>query len=183
MSAMATVYNNGTLTSGVLIQPTSDSNSYASYMPGGTVTNSGGISFATFNPHIEGNPGQVLDLFRMTPGGSGPGTFVGRFTLYSTGKLVFTPRDGIGAAFTSVQVEQPTYSVTENVGSLTVKIVRGGDPLVAFDVTADTANGTALASTDYTAQLNQLKSFAANDAEKSLVIPILPRAGAQSSRD
>ena len=60
--------NNGLAT----IQNTSDTNSYASYQPGGTTVNSAGISFGAFSPTIEGSfvngtSGSVLDLYRIVP--------------------------------------------------------------------------------------------------------------------
>ncbi len=75
-----------------LAQQTSATNSYASYMPGGTATNSGptpGTSFAYFNPTIEGKPNQTLDLFKMVQSAPTAGSYLGSFTLSSTGQVSF----------------------------------------------------------------------------------------------
>ena len=78
-----------------VIQTASDSASYASYQPGGTVANSGGISFAYWNPSNEGDFGAgaglvALDLFRMAPGSSSlSGEYLGTFTITSAGVLTF----------------------------------------------------------------------------------------------
>jgi hypothetical protein len=181
MSGLATVYNTGTLTSGVLVEFAAGTNSYSSYMPGGTVTNSAGISFATFSPSIEGTPGQALDLFRMEPG-NGAGTFVGRFSLMPSGALLFTPRDGAGGGFTSVKIDQAAYTVPIDVGGAQVKLVRTGDPLFAFDVTANTTDDTAQAGVHFTGVTNEIISFGPNEGEKILNIPITDIDGSQPVR-
>ncbi|MEY5009838.1 MAG: hypothetical protein RLZZ253_977, partial [Verrucomicrobiota bacterium] len=81
-----------------LSQPNTDINSYASFQPGGTVENSGpapGISYAYFNPTVEGSfgkgtAGSILELHRMRPG-SGAGDVLGTLTLSNTGTLTFSP--------------------------------------------------------------------------------------------
>ena len=182
MSSLGTTYNNGTLAGGILIQSNSVVNSYTSFQPNPSAPSN--ISFGAYNPHIEGNPNQVMDLFRMQPGTSGtPGVFVGRFTLYSTGKLVFTPRDGAGGTFTTVKLDTNAYTVSITAGTAEVKVVRDGDPLVAFNVTANTTDGTALAGEHYTAVTAQTVSFAANEAEKFISVPITDISGSQPARD
>ena len=88
--AGAAGYQGGTVTVNSpvgVIQNVSDSASYASYQPGGTAGNSGGISFAYWNPSIEGDFGAgaglaALDLFRMAPGSSLlSGDYLGTFTI------------------------------------------------------------------------------------------------------
>lgn len=79
------------------IQSTSATNSYASYQKGGTIANSGpapGISFAVWNPTIEGDftngsAGTALDLIRLTVG-SGAGDIQGRFSINDGGNVAFT---------------------------------------------------------------------------------------------
>ncbi len=91
-------YQGGTATANSpvgVIQNVSDSASYASYQPGGTALNSGGISFAYWNPTIEGDFGAgaglaALDLFRMAPGSSSlSGEYLGTFTITNAGVLSF----------------------------------------------------------------------------------------------
>lgn len=100
--------------SSAVIQNTSDVNNYASYQPGGTSQNAGpqpGISFAYFNPSIEGNfatgvSGSALDLFRLVLG-SGAGERLGVFTLSSDGTLTFsgpTPSNHLANIATRVNV-------------------------------------------------------------------------------
>ena len=79
-----------------VIQTSSDSASYASYQPGGTMTNSGGVSFNYWNPSNEGGFGAgadltALDLFRMPTGSSSLlGEYLGTFTITSAGVLTFS---------------------------------------------------------------------------------------------
>ena len=97
--AGAAGYQGGTATANSpvgVIQNVSDSASYASYQPGGTALNSGGISFAYWNPTIEGDFGAgaglaALDLFRMAPGSSSlSGEYLGTFTIANDGVLTFS---------------------------------------------------------------------------------------------
>ena len=84
-----------------VIEGQSDTNSYGSFMPGGTTSNSGpapGISYAQFNPTIEGTfangtAGIKLELFRLTSstGLGNPGTDLGNFTISNSGILTWTP--------------------------------------------------------------------------------------------
>jgi hypothetical protein len=79
-------------------QPTSMSDSWANWQPGGG--NSSGISLAYFNPTIEGNfqhgtgnggaygSGSVLNLFEMQDG-SGSGSYLGSFTINDSGSVTF----------------------------------------------------------------------------------------------
>lgn len=75
----------------------SDPNSWGSYQPGGTVPNSGGISFAAFGPSIEGNfangaSGTALDLYRMTTSSTAglPGSYEGTFSINNSGAVSYT---------------------------------------------------------------------------------------------
>jgi hypothetical protein len=83
-----------------VIEGQSDTNSYGSYMPGGTTANAGpapGISYAEFNPTIEGTfangtSGITLDLIKLTSAtGANPGQDLGDFTINDSGLLTFTP--------------------------------------------------------------------------------------------
>jgi hypothetical protein len=79
-----------------LIQPISQSNSFRSYMPGGSLSNASSayLYFADADG-IEGNfalgpSGSALDLYVMQPG-SGAGTFEGTLSVGSNAELTFTP--------------------------------------------------------------------------------------------
>ena len=105
MGALAQAYlqvagtpNNSTANSNfAILQDPNATNSYASYQPGGTVTNSGpapGTGFAYFNPSIEGSfangaAGSQLDLVRLVPGATTVGEFVGTFTITNGGAVAF----------------------------------------------------------------------------------------------
>lgn len=194
LNAMAYAYDGKTSTanSKAIIQNTSDTNSYASFQPGGTIPNSGpapGVSFAAFNPTIEGSfasgtPGSVLDLVRLVPAsGTDIGTagaIVGRFTLSDSGELRYTPSAAIGSS--SVAVALASYSVAETAGTVGVKLVRSGDPSTAFTVNVSTADGTAIAGTDYTAISSVPVSFAVNQNEVTVPVSILNRTGTQADR-
>lgn len=194
LNAMAYAYDGKTSTanSKAIIQNTSDTNSYASFQPGGTIPNSGpapGVSFAAFNPTIEGNfasgtAGSVLDLVRLAPASGADigtaGAIVGRFTLSDSGELRYTPSAAIGTS--SVAVASASYSVNEAAGTVGVRLVRSGDPSTAFTVNFSTANGTAIAGTDYTAQSSVPVSFAVNQLEATVPVSILNVAGFQADR-
>lgn len=169
------------------IQNTTDTNSYASYQPGGTTENSGGISFGAFNPSVEGNfggaNGSVLDLFKIESSTTSglPSTWVGSFTVSASGQLTFTPASVTTStvAFDSAQV-----SVPENIagGKASVKITRTGDFTKAFSIPFSTADGSAKsADGDYTAQTNTAVAFIAGQTEAFAQIPI-GRAGFQGDR-
>ncbi len=104
------------------------------------------------------------------------------------------PKDAAGAAFAGakggpfasddagrvVQLANSTASVAENAGSVSITVEKSwvGSCSVAYA----TANGSAVAGTDYTAGSGTL-SFNPNQAEAVVTIPITNRAGAQGSRD
>jgi hypothetical protein len=95
---MGNVYDSNTSTVNSpfgLIQSASSNNSYASFQPGGTLPNSGGISFNTFNPSNEANPSQAMALERLTstvnPAGQ---TVLGGITIDSNANVQFVPEPG-----------------------------------------------------------------------------------------
>ena len=77
-----------------------------------------------------------------------------------------------------------TASVAENAAGGTVPIVinRTGATTGAGSVVFSTADGTALAGTDYTAKTKAIVSFAANETTKTVDVAVLDRAGFQPSR-
>lgn len=90
----------GEFTSAGGVQPKTDANAYANFMPGGTTdaghATSGNIAWGFFNPTSEGNfsqgtAGVALDLIQLVPG-SGPGNDLGIFQLSGDGNtLTYTP--------------------------------------------------------------------------------------------
>ena len=82
------------------LEPKTDANAYANFMPGGTTdaghATTGNIAWGYFNPTSEGNLGQMtsgvaLDLIKLAPG-SGPGSDLGIFQLSGDGNtLTYTP--------------------------------------------------------------------------------------------
>jgi hypothetical protein len=69
----------------------------------------------------------------------------------------------------TVQFQQATYDVTEDITFVTVKVTRTGDTSTAANVDYATSDGTALQRTDYTIALGTLR-FAAGETEKTLNI-------------
>ena len=85
------------------VQPMTDPNAYANYMPGGSTdaghATSGNIAWGFFNPTSEGNfsqgtSGVDLNYIQLVPGTPGtPGTDEGIFQLSGDGNLLtFTPQ-------------------------------------------------------------------------------------------
>jgi poly(3-hydroxybutyrate) depolymerase len=80
-----------------------------------------------------------------------------------------------------VQVEIPTYSVTEDAGSIAVAVIRGSDENLPATVDFATVDGTAKAGQDYIETKGRL-DFAANERRKLVSIPILNDALRESSK-
>ncbi len=72
----------------------------------------------------------------------------------------------------TVSFLQPTYSVTENGGNASITVQRSGNLAKPATVNFATSNGTAIASSDYTATSGTL-SFAAGETTKTISIPII----------
>jgi len=108
-----------------VIEGQTDTNSYGSYMPGGTTANSGpapGTSYAEFNPTIEGTfangtGGIKLDLIKLTSatGVDNPGTDLGDFTISNSGVLTWTP-DSLEVS----AIPEPSVTVLGTLGALGV---------------------------------------------------------------
>ncbi|MBL9145890.1 MAG: hypothetical protein JNM99_19580 [Verrucomicrobiaceae bacterium] len=194
MVSMMTAFNGSpaaTATNAVS-QNTTDANSWASFQPGGTTANSGpapGVSFAAFNPSVEGTfgagtAGSILDLYRMAPG-SGPtidtaGDYIGRFILNDSAALTFIPVASFGAS--TVQLASATGTVGEADGSITITVNRTGDVSSACSVQLSTTDGTALSGTDFTGVTNQVVNFGINETSKTVVISVTNRSGFQGDR-
>ncbi len=88
-------------TSAGQVQPSTDPNAYANYMPGGTTdaghATTGNVAWGFFTPTSEGNFGQgtagvALDLIQLVPGATSPGNDLGTFQLSGDGNtLTYTP--------------------------------------------------------------------------------------------
>lgn len=81
------------------------------------------------------------------------------------------------------QFASATYSVSEAAGNAVVTIQRTGRTDNAVSVNVSTADGSAVAVTDYTAQSAVVVNFAANETSKTLSIPVKNRAGIRATRD
>jgi hypothetical protein len=73
-------------------------------------------------------------------------------------------------------------SMRDSVGTLTLTVQRTGSTLVSATVAFATADGTALAGTDYTATSGNLIWAAGDATSRKISVPILPRAGNQPNR-
>jgi len=201
--ALMTAFN-GASTAGVthsnaVVQTASTSNSWSSYQPGGTVANSGpvpGISFAFFNPTIEGafDSGTALvHLYRVKPAAgaeiSTASDYLGALVLESTGKLLFEPATSVSR----LSIATPVVTVLQGSTTATVVVRRipgTGTGANATNVTIASANGVTstmppftggLVGTDYTL-LNSTVSFAANEIFKSVVVELKPQLAAVTNR-
>ncbi len=193
-----TTQNTGTQTESTnstkgLNQENSASNSYASFMPGGTNSTPGSAfgvyingSFGIENTFENGTLASVIDLYQLTPGSVGsPATFLGAFRLNDSGVLTYSPNPsdfGSGPANAQVALSSPTYSVQEDGGNAVITLNRTVNTTTAFTVNLSTTDATATSANDYTAQSNVSVSFEANDTMKTVSIPIVDRAGFQGNR-
>jgi hypothetical protein len=101
--------------------------------------------------------------------GWGP-TFGGRPT------ALWTPGAG------TLQFSASSMSVNENTGSITLSVTRSGGSFGAAGVNYATANGTALAGTDYTVTSGTLTWPDGTAGNQTINVPILNRSGTQGNR-
>jgi Calx-beta domain/Beta-propeller repeat/Domain of unknown function (DUF4214) len=113
------------------------------YMTGRTAS----TNFPTLNPVQSANAGGTQDAFVM--------------------KISDPP----APVTSTVQFQQATYDVTEDVTFVTVKVTRTGDTSTAANVDYATSDVVALQRTDYTIAIGTLR-FAAAETEKNLNILI-----------
>ena len=73
----------------------------------------------------------------------------------------------------SLQFSSATYSVAENVATVTITVTRTGGSSGAVGVTYATSNGTATAGSDYTATTNTLSWASGDSASKTFTVTIL----------
>lgn len=95
----------------------------------------------------------------------------------------FTAQVTITESESNFQFASATYSVSEAAGSAVVTIQRTGRTDNAVSVNVTTADGSAVAVTDYTAQSAVAVSFAANETSKTFSIPVKNRPGIRATRD
>ena len=86
--------------------------------------------------------------------------------------LLFLTALGTGLGQTTLQFSTNIYYVTENAGSVILTVQRTGDTNAAVSVDYASANGTAIAGSDYTATSGTL-TFAAGETNQTLAVPIL----------
>ena len=167
---------NATSAKGTL-QSTSATNSYASFTSGGT-------DFGFFSG-IEGNfgngtAGSVLDLYRLTPTTQNPAgagvVLVGTFKLNDAGALTFTP------APPSFHFSTSAYTVNEDAGTVSIRVVRSGLTTGTDTVQFDTSDGTAHDQTDYTAKTGFSVQFAPGETQQDVAVNVTDVPGIQPSR-
>ncbi|MEJ0037686.1 MAG: Calx-beta domain-containing protein [Gammaproteobacteria bacterium] len=105
---------------------------------------------------LEGN-----ETFTLTLSGPAGGAVLGALTQAA---VTILDDDGIGLSVANV-------SVNENAGSATVTVTKSGTSAVTNSVSYASANGTAVAGSDYTAVSDAL-TFGAADTTKTIVVPI-----------
>jgi Calx-beta domain len=173
-----------------LIQDTGAANSYASHMPGGSNSTVGSAyqffvngALGIENTFANGTSASVLDLYQLTPGSAGTNaTFFGAFRLNDGAQLTFSPNPGdfIGAA--NVAFDSANYSVGEDGGTVAFTVSRMGTTTSAFTLNFSTANGTAVAGTDFTGQTNTAVAFASGETMKTVTVAIADLPGFQGDR-
>lgn len=128
-----------------------------------------------------GPGGTVLDFFQYGGTPTVPATErLGSFEITSAGVLSFTRSLPAGVA--GIRLATSAFSVNEDGGTVTLTFRRTDDVSTAVSASFSTSDGSAAAGTDYTAQSNVPVSFAINEFEKSLTVPILDRTGISASR-
>ncbi len=120
-------------------------NSYASYQPGGTTTNSGpapGISFAYFNPSVEGSfangtAGTALDLFRLPQIAVSDGEYICTFVISDTGVVSYFKRS---TAVTAAAPTLTSFSYGSNSATIVGLGTIGADYIIQRSVDLSPAN-------------------------------------------
>ncbi|GEP44323.1 Calx-beta domain-containing protein [Brevifollis gellanilyticus] len=128
-----------------------------------------------------GVSGTVLDFFLYGGTPSLPATSrLGSFEISSTGAVSFTRALPAGVA--GIKFAAAAFHADEDDGHVTLTFRRTDDVSAAVSATFSTVNDSALAGTDYTAQSNVTVSFAINEFEKTVQVPVQDRAGISASR-
>ncbi|WP_051101800.1 Calx-beta domain-containing protein [Solimonas variicoloris] len=111
---------------------------------------------------------------------SGSKTFTVSLSGASSGAALATPNiatvtingSAVTASAGTLALGASSYSVTQNAGTLTVTVARSGGSSGAVSVQYATANGTAVAGTDYTAASGTLSWASGDTASKSFSVAI-----------
>ena len=85
------------------------------------------------------------------------------------------------AATGGVEFQDAKYTLTEGVPSVTLIVTRGADTSNAAQVSYASANGTAMAGTDYLAQAGNLSWPATDNTTRVIVVPIVNDAVAEAT--
>lgn len=167
-------------------QLVTDANSWSSFQPGGLPFSSNqGISFARWNPSVEGNfgngtTGTVLDLYSLAAGSVGTaGDYVGRFVISDAGEVTFIPQVAFGAS--TIQFAAASSNVSEAAGTVDVTVTRSGDVSSPATVNIAVTGGTATSPTDYTFTGGTV-NFGVGEVSKTQTITVVNRTGDQGSR-
>ncbi|MES2738132.1 MAG: Calx-beta domain-containing protein [Verrucomicrobiota bacterium] len=162
---------------------TSVAGSYNFQITGGTT------SFGTLSQwtDIEGSfgngaAGTALDFFRFsnTQATGDVVSRLGTFQITSSGVVTF--RRALPDGVAGIRLAQTEYSVDEDAGFVTLTLNRTDTVSSEVSATVNTANGTALAGTDYTPLSNVLVTFAGGEITKTVNIPITDVSGTAASR-
>jgi hypothetical protein len=104
-------------------------------------------------------------------------------TISSPGSATVTISGDSSPAAGSLSLSASSYAVAQNAGSMTVTVDRTGGSSGAINVEYATANGTAVAGTDYTAASGTLQWTDGDTASKTFSVPVsnaTPFAGSKS---
>lgn len=174
----------GLVATNAVTQLGTDGNSWGSFQPDGLPYSSNqGISFAIWNPSIEGTfangtAGSVLDLYSIAPG-SGNSALLGRLVMSDLGEVTFVPVTALGAS--TIQFATSTASTSEATASYQVTLTRTGDVTTAASVTIGATGGTAVSPADFTFT-GGVVNFAIGEVSKTQTVTVVNRPGDQGDR-
>ncbi len=106
----------------------------------------------------------------------------GGATLGSPSRATATITGGAASAAGSLQLSASSYNVAQSGGSVTVTVNRTGGSTGAVTVAYATANGTAVAGTDYTAASGTLQWAAGDAASKTFSVTVSNATAFSGSR-
>jgi len=182
-ASYAVAQNAGTLTVSVeRVGGSSGAASVAYATTGGTAV--AGTDFTTATGRLQWADGDAsaksftVAISNATPF-SGTKSFTISLSNASTGAAIGSPSSAIAsitgdavAAVGSLQLSAASYTVAQSAGSLSVTVNRTGGSSGAVGVAYATANGTAIAGTDYTATSGTLQWADGDAASKHFSIPV-----------